>query len=94
MELVVSVIGILLCVKDRKRLRLFLIAFVIMLISSVYMRVLSGGVLKMLHDMDYDTTGQLFKVLLWAIPLMMNIGFYCFLLLGIAGVRTRKGGRV
>ena len=92
MELVVSIIGILLCLKDRKRLRLFLIAFVIMLISSVYMLVLDdGGVLKMLHDMNYDTTGGLFRVLLWAIPLIMNIGFYGFLLLGIA--RLGPGNR-
>jgi ABC-type multidrug transport system permease subunit len=89
MELVVSLLGILLCWKDRKRLRFFLIAFVVMLISTVYMlSLVRGGVLENLHEMGYDTMSGLFRVLIYWIPLMMNIGFYGFLLLGIARLRS------
>ena len=92
MELAVGIIGILICLKDRKKLRLFLIAFVFMMISSVYLIVLNyGGVLENLHEMGYDTMSGLFMVLIYWIPLILNIGFYGFLLLGIG--RLRSGNR-
>jgi hypothetical protein len=89
MELIVSLIGILLCKQDMRELRFFMIAFVIKLFGSVYMRILNyGGVLKMLHDMNYDMSGNFVRFLIWLLPLIMSIGFYVFLLLGIAKVKS------
>ena len=85
MELIVSTIGIVLCLRDRNRFRFFLIAFVFMFTRMVYLLIVTskGGVMENLHVMGYDPMSGLFRVFIFWIPRVMNLGFYGFLLLGI-----------
>lgn len=85
MELIVSIIGSVLCLRDSKRFRFFLIAFVFMFIRMVYLLIVTskGGVMENLSVMEYDPMSGLFRLVIFWIPRVMNLGFYGFLLLGI-----------
>ena len=85
MELIVSIVGTTLCWKDRKRLKFFLVAFFFLSINKVYgLVIMDGSVLDSLYEMGYDPMGGLFKFLIHWMPFITAIGFYVFLLLGIA----------
>ena len=85
MQLVVSLIGILLCWKDRKRLKFFLIAFFLLFTNKIYaLVVIDGSVLDNLYEMGYDPMSGLFNFMIHWMPCITAIGFYVFLLLGIA----------
>jgi len=59
-----------------------------MLVGSGYMIMLQEDILIMLHDMGYDINNGLFRLAIFWIPLVFNIGFYGFLLLGIKNLTT------
>jgi hypothetical protein len=85
MELIVSIVGTTLCWKDRKLLKFFLVAFFFLSINKVYgLVIMDGSVSDSLYEMGYDPMGGLFKFLIHGMPCITAIGFYVFLLLGIA----------
>jgi hypothetical protein len=90
MELIVSIVGTTLCWKDRKKLKIFLVAFFFLFINKVYGLVrMDGRVLDSLYEMGYDSMGGLFKFLIHGMPFITAIGFYVFLLLGIATLSSK-----